>query len=292
MKLSECIDLYISYIADKSSHTVKNYKSDLKHFIQAIGDKDIENITKADIAKFRMYLQMNKKKSSTIARKLASLNSFFQYFIDIEIINASPITKSHRPKVSQKIPASLSDEEIKRILDNIQSLQDKVIISMMLTTGIRSSELLNIKKKNIILYRENQTYSIDYAINNGLKENDVAFIKIKGKGDKERDIPISGKTLEILIEYIKEIPFEDIFPISYYSLWRRIKNIGKSLGIELHPHKLRHTAATMALKSGTELRIIQELLGHASPTTTARYAKVGQKALIEATKILSNLLEK
>lgn len=235
---------------------------------------------------------MNKKKSSTIARKLASLNSFFQYFIDIEIINASPITKSHRPKVSQKIPASLSDEEIKKILDNIQSLQDKVIISMMLTTGIRSSELLNIKKKNIILYRENQTYSIDYAINNGLKENDVAFIKIKGKGDKERDIPISGKTLEILIEYLKEIPFEDIFPISYYSLWRRIKNIGKSLGIELHPHKLRHTAATMALKSGTELRIIQELLGHASPTTTARYAKVGQKALIEATKILSNLLEK
>jgi len=292
MKLSECIDFYISYIADKSPHTVKNYKSDLKHFIQAIGDKDIENITKADIAKFRMYLQMNKKKSSTIARKLASLNSFFQYFIDIEIINASPITKSHRPKVSQKIPASLSDEEIKRILDNIQSLQDKVIISMMLTTGIRSSELLNIKKKNIILYRENQTYSIDYAINNGLKENDVAFIKIKGKGDKERDIPISGKTLEILIEYLKEIPFEDIFPISYYSLWRRIKNIGKSLGIELHPHKLRHTAATMALKSGTELRIIQELLGHASPTTTARYAKVGQKALIEATKILSNLLEK
>ncbi|GAB6072526.1 site-specific tyrosine recombinase XerD [Venenivibrio stagnispumantis] len=292
MKLSECIDFYISYIADKSPHTVKNYKSDLKHFIQAIGDKDIENITKADIAKFRMYLQMNKKKSSTIARKLASLNSFFQYFIDIEIINASPITKSHRPKVSQKIPASLSDEEIKKILDNIQSLQDKVIISMMLTTGIRSSELLNIKRKNIILYRENQTYSIDYAINNGLKENDVAFIKIKGKGDKERDIPISGKTLEILIEYLKEIPFEDIFPISYYSLWRRIKNIGKSLGIELHPHKLRHTAATMALKSGTELRIIQELLGHASPTTTARYAKVGQKALIEATKILSNLLEK
>jgi integrase/recombinase XerD len=296
MKVSECCDLFLSYMADKSPNTVKNYRVDFNQFIKIVGDKNINEITKADIAKFRMTLQMQNKKSSTIARKLASVNSLFQYLIDLELVSSSPITKSHRPKVSQKIPSALSNEEVKKLIDALDSIQDKTIIVLFLTTGLRSSELLSIKKSNIIVERSSQTFSIDRLIEGEVKEGDIAYIRVVGKGDKEREVPITGKPLEILVQYLKSISEflndnEYIFPISYHLLWRKIRNIGKKLAITLHPHKLRHTAATMALSSGAELRVIQELLGHASPVTTARYAKVGQKQLLKATKAISENID-
>ena len=296
MKLSECCELFLSYIADKSPNTIKNYSVDLKQFIKIVGDKEVELVSKSDVAKFRMVLQAQKKKSSTIARKLATLNSLYQYLIDLELVKVSPITKSHRPKISQRIPSSLSNEEIKTLLKNIDNLQDKAIVVLLLTTGLRSSELLNIKKSNILIERQGQTFSVDKALEEGLKEDDIAYIRVVGKGDKEREVPITGRPLQILIEYLKEVnPYIDsktpIFPISYHTLWRKIKDIGKKIAISLHPHKLRHTAATVALASGAELRVIQELLGHASPITTARYAKVGQKQLLKATKALSENID-
>ena len=296
MKFSESCNLFLSYISDKSPNTVKNYRVDFNQFVKVVGDKKINEITKADIAKFRMTLQMQNKKSSTIARKLASINSLFQYLIDLELVSSSPITKSHRPKVSQKIPSALSNEEVKKLIDFLDSVQDKAIVVLFLTTGLRSSELLSIKKSNIIIERNGQTFSIDRLIEDEVKEGDIAYIRVVGKGDKEREVPITGKPLEILVHYLKSInEFLDdnnyIFPISYHLLWRKIKNIGKKLAITLHPHKLRHTAATMALSSGAELRVIQELLGHASPVTTARYAKVGQKQLLKATKALSENID-
>jgi len=296
MKVSECCNLFLSYMADKSPNTVKNYRVDFNQFIKIVGDKNINEITKADIAKFRMTLQMQNRKSSTIARKLASVNSLFQYLMDLELVNSSPITKSHRPKVSQKIPSALSNEEVKKLIDALDSIQDKAIVILFLTTGLRSSELLSIKKSNIIVERNGQTFSIDRLIEGEVKEGDIAYIRVVGKGDKEREVPITGKPLEILVQYLKSInEFLDvneyIFPISYHLLWRKIRNIGKKLAITLHPHKLRHTAATMALSSGAELRVIQELLGHASPVTTARYAKVGQKQLLKATKALSENID-
>ena len=296
MKVSECCNLFLSYMADKSPNTVKNYRVDFNQFIKIVGDKNINEITKADIAKFRMTLQMQNRKSSTIARKLASVNSLFQYLMDLELVNSSPITKSHRPKVSQKIPSALSNEEVKKLIDALDSIQDKAIVVLFLTTGLRSSELLSIKKSNIIVERNGQKFSIDRLIEGEVKEGDIAYIRVVGKGDKEREVPITGKPLEILVQYLKSInefldDNEYIFPISYHLLWRKIKNIGKKLAITLHPHKLRHTAATMALSSGAELRVIQELLGHASPVTTARYAKVGQKQLLKATKALSENID-
>jgi len=292
MKVSECCNLFLSYISDKSPNTVKNYRVDFNQFISIVGDKNINEITKADVAKFRMILQSQNKKSSTIARKLASINSLFQYLIDLELVSSSPITKSHRPKVSQKIPSALSNEDVKKMIDALDSLQDKAIVILFLTTGLRSSELLSIKKSNILVERNGQTFSIDRLIENDVEEEDIAYIRVVGKGDKEREVPITGKPLKIFVEYLRSVnEFLDnndyVFPISYHNLWRKIKNIGKKLAISLHPHKLRHTAATMALSSGAELRVIQELLGHASPVTTARYAKVGQKQLLKATKALS-----
>ena len=286
MKVSECAELYISYLADKSPNTVKNYQVDLKQFSQIVKDKDVEDITKADIAKFRMVLQAKKLKSSTIARKLAALNSFFQYLIDLDLISSSPITKSHRPKITNKIPSSLTHEEIKKIIEKTDNLMDRVIVKLFLTTGLRSSELLGIKREDIIIEKNGKIYNIDFVLDY-IKEEDIAIIKVLGKGNKERHVPISGTTLIELTEYLKKYNVNPVFPISYIMLWRRIINLGKKAGLYLHPHKLRHTAATLALQSGAELRVIQELLGHASPLTTARYAKVNQKQLIEATKRLS-----
>ena len=287
MKISECVELFLSYISDKSPHTIKNYRSDLKQFAQIVGDKDVEKVTKADIAKFRMILQSNRKKSSTIARKLACINSFFEYLIDLEIVNSSPITRSHRPKISQKIPSALSHEEIKRVINATKTLTERVIVVIMLTTGLRASELLGIKRENILLEKDGKIFNVDAIYNTDFSEEDIMYIRVTGKGDKEREVPITGEPMKLFIEYLKFNNSPQVFPISYYSLWKMIVNIGKRAGLSLHPHKLRHTAATIALQSGAELRIIQELLGHASPITTARYAKVGQKQLLKATKALS-----
>lgn len=291
MRISECIDLFLSYIQDKSPNTIKNYKVDLNQFVQIIGDKNVSEVSKVDVARFRMVLQSKNKKSSTIARKLASINSFFQYLIDIEIVKISPITKSHRPKISQKIPSSLSDEELKKLLDNIDDITLKTAVVLMVLTGLRSCELLNIKRDNIIIQRDGKTFKIKTAIEEGVLDNDIAFIRVKGKADKERDVPVMGKPLKMLIEFLRTHDFETVFPISYHLFWRKVRQLGEKTGVYLHPHKLRHTAATMALQSGAELRVIQELLGHASPTTTARYAKVNQKQLLKATKLLVEKLD-
>lgn len=136
VKISECKELFLSYIQDKSVNTLKNYDVDLKQFIQIVGDKNISDVSKADVAKFRMILQSKNKKSSTIARKLASLNSFFQYLIDIELISVSPITKSHRPKISQKIPSSLSNEEVRKLLGSITDKTLRTIIILLISTGL------------------------------------------------------------------------------------------------------------------------------------------------------------
>ncbi len=291
MKISECIELFLSFIEDKSPYTVKNYKVDLKQFLDIVGDKDISLVSKVDIAKFRMVLQSKKKKSSTIARKLAAINSLFEYLVDMELITSSPVSKSLRPKISQKVPSSLNDDEIKKIIDSAETLMDKLIIMIMLTTGLRSSEVLSIKVKDITVLQDGKS-SLIFS-NLEVKKDTVAFIKVKGKGDKERIVPISGSVLKLLVDYIslKNLQESDLlFPISYKTLWNRIKIIGEKTGIKLHPHKLRHTAATKALQLGSELRVIQELLGHSSPVTTARYAKVNQKQLVEATKkIIENL---
>lgn len=291
MKISECRDLFLSYIQDKSPNTIKNYRVDINQFIDVVGDKNVFDVSKIDIARFRMVLQSRNKKSSTIARKLASLNSFFQYLIDLEIVRISPVTKSHRPKISQKIPSSLSDEELKRLLSVVEDFTMKTAIILLVLTGLRSSELLNIKRENITIFRDGKTFSVDTAIKDGISDRDIAFIRVRGKGDKEREVPVVGKALNTLIDYLKTHNFENVFPISYQVFWRKIRKLGDKVGVYLHPHKLRHTAATMALQSGAELRIIQELLGHASPNTTARYAKVSQKQLLKATEVLAKKLE-
>ena len=293
MKISECVELFLSFIEDKSPYTVKNYKVDLKQFIDIVGDKDVSLVSKVDIAKFRMVLQSKKRKSSTIARKLAAVNSLFEYLIDMELITSSPVSKSLRPKISQKVPSSLNDDEIKKIINNTETLMDKLIIMIMLTTGLRSSEILNIKVKDITLLQDGQTSKISTVLEENINENTTAFIKVRGKGDKERIVPISGKVLKLLAEYIKLKNFDEesyLFSISYKTLWKRITKIGEKAGIKLHPHKLRHTAATKALQLGSELRVIQELLGHSSPVTTARYAKVNQKQLVEVTKKITENL--
>ncbi|HHG73958.1 MAG TPA: recombinase [Persephonella sp.] len=287
MKISECTELFLSYISDKSEHTIKNYRADLNQFMQIVGDKDVEKITKADIAKFRMVLQSKKRKSSTIARKLACINSFFEYLIDLEIVSSSPITRSHRPKISQKIPSALSHEEIKKVISATRTLTERVIVVLMLTTGLRSSELLGIKRKNVLIEHEGKIYTTDSIYTLNIKDQDIIYIRVEGKGGKEREVPITGEPMKLFYEYLMFNSSDKVFPISYFSLWKMIVNIGKRCSISLHPHKLRHTAATIALQSGAELRIIQELLGHASPITTARYAKVGQKQLLKATKALS-----
>jgi len=291
MRISECVELYLSYISDRSAYTVRNYRTDLKQFVQSVGDKDITEITKADIAKFRMFLQANRRKSSTIARKLASVNSFFEYLIDLELISSSPVSKSHRPKVSQKIPSSLSNEEIQKVLKSCENLLEKTVIVLMLTTGIRSSELLSIRRSDILIEKDGRTFAPDTILENYTDGSEVAYIKIKGKGGKERVVPVSGKPLNILLQYLDKNRDERLFPFSYHTLRRLISNIGSRSGIPLHPHKLRHTAATIALKSGAELRVIQELLGHASPLTTARYAKVGHEQLVKATRTLSESID-
>lgn len=284
LKLSRFIESFLLYLGDKSKQTIKGYKTDLKQFLNFMGDREVNNISKSDVIEFKIYLQKKGLSSSSIARKMASLNSFFQYLIELEIIKSSPVTRSMRPKISQKIPSALTSEELKKVLNTADDNLIKTAISLMAFTGLRASELLGIKKDDIFIFRseEKKTININTAIAEGLKPGDIAFIRVMGKGDKERIIPVPDQLLTILIEHLKTCKSNSVFPITYFTLWYQIKKVGQKASIDLHPHKLRHTSATMALSNGADIRTIQELLGHATPATTARYAKVTQESLIKA----------
>lgn len=254
-----------------SKNTIETYNYTLEEFYKII-KKDLCKINEEDIKKYIEYL--NKIDSSkTINHHLNVLTSFYNFLLIEEKVTNNPVSNIDKLKTKKTIPKVLSQEEIKKILDidlvNKYSYRDKAALELMYSSGLRISELVNLKMFHL--------------------DTNLGILRVMGKGSKERIVPVGEIALKYLNIYINEYrPLlnkknsDYIFlnsrgtAISRQSLFKKVKLIAvkKNIKTEFTPHTLRHSFATHMLENGADLRSIQELLGHSDISTTQIYTHV------------------
>ncbi|MDP2862386.1 MAG: tyrosine recombinase XerC [Desulfobacterales bacterium] len=276
-----------------SANTCRAYRNDLTEFASfaaegAVSDGEEDKmpfmVEDADHLMIRGYLgflhKRNKKKS--IARKLSALRSFFRYLVRQGIIQNSPADLILTPKQDKNIPAYLTVDEMFRLLDSIRTdtlpgLRNRAIFETMYSTGIRVSELSGLNAS-----------SIDFS---------QSVIKVFGKGSKERIVPIGRKAMDAIRAYMEKLRGETgtlnengpLFlnknkgRLTTRSVARILENFVRefSISVPVSPHALRHSFATHMLDAGADLRVVQELLGHKSLSTTQKYTHVSIDRLME-----------
>lgn len=269
-------EYFLKSILDQKNYskkTFENYNRDLNKFFKFLNDykiKDIKKITKETVRLYFLKQKNNNISNRTLGRYYSSLNSFFIYSIEHEYIGVNPLKFIDYPKYTKKIPEYIYDSQLEKLLnektsENVEiELRNKLIIHLLLDTGVRVSELVNIKVHDI--------------------DVEERIIKVFGKGSKERFVFFTSKTKELLINYLikrKEKAITDNLLINYKgeklterSVQKIIKLVGEKIGLDIHPHLLRHTFATDLLNKGADIRMIQELLGHENLDTTQIYTHV------------------
>jgi len=268
--MNEIIEEYKVWleIQGKSKNTIKTYSSITKKFLEFLINNGIiitdtksinSSLDKNIILKFLAELKVKKKLDSNSLRLYVRAISSFLKFLD----NESLAKQIKAPKVDKRLPKFITYDELNRLLENADNYRDKLIIKFLFYTGVRVSELIKIKKSDIIF--------------------EEGFVKVYGKGGKERIVPIPKELLNELKDYINKINTENIFPLSSRQVERIIKNIAKKAGInkKVTPHVLRHSLATTLLSKGVDIRYIQEILGHSSLNITQIYTHVVPNQLKE-----------
>jgi len=268
--MNEIIEEYKVWleIQGKSKNTIKTYSSITKKFLEFLINNGIiitdtksisSSLDKNIILKFLAELKVKKKLDSNSLRLYVRAISSFLKFLD----NESLAKQIKAPKVDKRLPKFITYDELNRLLENAENYRDKLIIKFLFYTGVRVSELIKIKKSDIIF--------------------EEGFVKVYGKGGKERIVPIPKELLNELKDYINKINTENIFPLSSRQVERIIKNIAKKAGInkKVTPHVLRHSLATTLLSKGVDIRYIQEILGHSSLNITQIYTHVVPNQLKE-----------
>ena len=278
----EYIEEYIKYLLiDKkySDNTIKSYKNDLCELYNFYKNKDITKLEKKHLLKFIEEAEKTRNEK-TISHFITVFRGFYKYLVIEEVIKESKADNLILPKIKKTLPRVLSVEEVDNLLNislnNKYDYRNKAMLELMYSTGIRISELINIKIH-------------DLNINN-------CTLKIMGKGNKERIIPVGDYALKYLTIYIENYRKEFIKKNTDYlflsthgtlmtrqAFFKIVKRIAKEKNIktEFSPHTLRHSFATHMLENGADLRSIQELLGHSSLSTTQIYTNVSNKFIKE-----------
>ena len=261
---------FLKYERNYSVHTIRAYMNDLAEFEEFLAETstEIEKVNSKIINLYSLNLYTRNSKS-TVSRKLTTLRSFFNYMVRKGNLKQNPAKLIPLPKKEKALPVFLSVDEVFKLIDSIDPedilpLRDLAILELLYASGLRVSELAKIKVLDID-HREN-------------------FVKVSGKGNKERVVPFGSNARETLLQYLtrrNELkPKEDFLflnnrgnGLTTRSIERIVKKYGLLSGIskKISPHALRHTFATHLLGGGADLRSIQELLGHSSLSTTQRY---------------------
>jgi len=262
-----------------SLHTLKAYAGDLNEFFSFI-DKKLGDISNLDIRGFLASLHYKKLKKTSIARKLATLRSFFKFLYREGYVKKNPAKLIASPKVQKSLPRFLTIDETFALIDapkgsSFQAIRDRAILELLYSSGLRVSELTTLD-------------IVDFDIKESL-------LRVKGKGKKERIIPVGAKALEAMRDYLAERILlrkrssNALFlnnrgmRLTQRSISRIVNKYAGMIAIkyDISPHVLRHTFATHLLHGGADLRAIQELLGHSSLSTTQRYTHVDISHLME-----------
>jgi integrase/recombinase XerC len=279
--LSGHIERFIKWLtAEKgySRHTIINYRRDLLEFADAAGTGVEINAIDARIILDYVYSLNLKNKSSSVARKLSTLRTFFKFLEQEDLVRQNPMGSVSMPKQEQHIPVFLSVDEVFALLeapgaDETFGARDRAILELLYSTGMRVSELVGCNKT-----------SLDF---------DNEMVRVRGKGNRERLVPVGGPAIKALRFYFiqreallrnrlqqgKKIDRDAVFlnsrgrRITTRSVERLIAEYGRKAGIDkpVTPHVLRHSFATHLLEMGADMRSVQELLGHASLSTTQKY---------------------
>lgn len=272
--MKDLIEDYINYVYIEkklSDNTKAAYLSDLLSFDEYLNNKMINKVTSKDIVSYIDHLTDLKEADKTIARKIVSIRTFFDFLMKEKRINVNPCEKIESPKLRKSLPKTLNSEEINKLLDlkpkTALEYRNRAMIELMYATGLRVSELVNLELNDI-----------------NVKDN---YIRVYGKGKKERIVPMAEITTNILNEYIsvyrdsllKGYLTDKVFISSYgkgitrQAFFKILKKIAKEQGIEkdFSPHTLRHSFATHLLEYGADLRSIGEMLGHENIKTTQIY---------------------
>ena len=279
--------LYLQSVKKVSDHTLRAYSEDIVSFFNFLKrfsqDYELKYIDRFMVRSYLSQLHIQNLSRSTIARKLSSLKSFFKYLVKNKIIRTNPFAGVKAP-TERKLPIFLTREEVNALVESPQGssalqLRDRAIFETLYSTGIRISELVGMNERDTDLIGE--------------------VVKVRGKGKKERFVPLGSCAVEALTEYIRcpgrmlkrrdrQAVFLNRFGkrITSRSVRRVFDKYIKRLALKTKatPHTLRHTFATHLLDAGADLRDIQELLGHKQLATTTIYTHVSTTKLKEVYK--------
>jgi len=279
---------FLQYLAVErglSKRTREAYFRDLITFFEYCAGRSLDvgkNIDSVEISRFILSLQTKGRAPSSVARMQSSLKQFYRFLIQEKLIKDDPTVHLRSPKQVKHLPSCLSEKEMAELLAAPDTSvprghRDRTMMELLYATGLRISELLSLKIEDVDMH--------------------VGFVRTRGKGNKERIVPIHEGALKILADYIENVRplFKKggggtvIFlnpsgkPFSRMGFWKILQRNVLKAGIakKVSPHTLRHSFATHLLEGGADLRAIQEMLGHADISTTQIYTHVERKRLWE-----------
>ncbi len=282
------LDLYLSVLAVEkgySSKTVEAYASDLNDFFSFMEERGLKSLAEVKAPHILLYLAKQRERGispETVARRLSALRGFFKYLVLEHDFSENPLTLVEGPRLSRKLPVVLSAREVEKLLEapDISTplgLRDRAMLEILYASGLRVSEMVTLKLFDLNL--------------------EIGFVRVMGKGNKERLVPIGEVAKEFVSKYLKEARpkllgkrFDEahIFlnkrgcPLTRQRFWQIIKTYALKAGLnpkDITPHSLRHSFATHLLERGADLRTVQMLLGHASLATTQIYTHVQAETL-------------
>ena len=276
---------FLNYLlVDKglSNNTVKAYEADISSFFQWLDNKDLKykNLQEDHINQYISFLFQRKMRSSSVNRKISSIKSFYIFLVKRNFVKNSPLNDLVAPKQEKYLPESMSEAEVDKLLNspdvsNKIENRDKAMIEMLYATGMRISELVNLKMTDVDMKR--------------------CVVKVFGKGSKERLVPFGETALDSLRSYLNEreqSSSKEIFlsnrgkKMTRVAFWQRVKVylIRENLKNSISPHTLRHAFATHLLNRGADLRSVQLLLGHSDLSTTQIYTHIAKQRLSDVLK--------
>ncbi|MFH1856459.1 MAG: tyrosine recombinase XerC [Candidatus Omnitrophota bacterium] len=280
--MEQFIEKFLKHLENEknySSHTLLNYHIDLNLFKEFSSGAKIESINHFFLRKFLFFLKEKNYSKRTVARKLAALRSFFKFLYREGIIESNPASAILTPKFDKKLPLFLSEKEVSVLIEaasgsDVWSKRDRAIMEMLYSAGIRVGELTGLDIDNV-----------DFIGN---------VAKVRGKGKKERMVPVGETALIAVKEYLKIVSTEAKKNRALFlnKKWRRIndRSVRRIISKYIHltsnklgvsPHTLRHSFATHLLDRGADLRSVQELLGHENISTTQIYTHITPQRLKE-----------
>lgn len=284
MQIDDAIDSYFQFLRVEkgvSNETIKNYAYDLKQFFIALPRETTEELLPTDIGDFVRIQTKNRLSTKTILRRLSVTRNFYQ-FLQKESMIQEPLMPFETPRGIKRLPIAISIEEVEELLnqpdeDKPEGLRDRAMLELMYASGLRVSELLNLKIQQVNIEK--------------------GIVDVIGKGNKERKVPTGEYALNYVVRYINEARKQNpgrntkyLFlnrygkPLSRQYFFKQVKKYALNAGIEeeISPHTLRHCFATHLLEQGAELRAVQEMLGHSNIATTQIYTNITTNRILSA----------